>query len=139
TRRSRSATPKRPCAWGWGPTWPPAWRSRTGPGGRPRSAVTGVRASPPSPRSAPRGGPAHERDGILARAHHPRKDSDDVTRVLLAEDDATISEPLARALRREGYVVTLAEDGRAALKEAVSDDPYDLLVLDLGLPVMDGV
>ena len=62
-----------------------------------------------------------------------------MTRVLLAEDDPTISEPLARALRREGYVVTLAEDGRAALKEAVSDDPYDLLVLDLGVPVMDGV
>ena len=67
------------------------------------------------------------------------KDGDDVTRVLLAEDDPTISEPLARALRREGYVVTVAEDGRAALREALADEPHDLLVLDLGLPVMDGV
>ena len=60
-------------------------------------------------------------------------------RVLLAEDDPTISEPLARALRREGYVVTLAEDGQAALLAATTGEGHDLLVLDLGLPVMDGV
>ena len=62
-----------------------------------------------------------------------------MTRVLLAEDDPTISEPLARALRREGYEVTLAPDGRAALSEAVGEPGHDLLVLDLGLPLLDGV
>ncbi|GAA1181874.1 response regulator transcription factor [Ornithinimicrobium humiphilum] len=62
-----------------------------------------------------------------------------MTRVLLAEDDPTISEPLARALRREGYVVTIADDGRAALAEAIREPGHDLLVLDLGLPQLDGL
>jgi DNA-binding response OmpR family regulator len=61
-----------------------------------------------------------------------------MTRVLLAEDDETISEPLARALRREGYVVDVAADGRAALTLAEQETP-DLVVLDLGLPYLDGL
>lgn len=60
-----------------------------------------------------------------------------MTRVLLVEDDPTISEPLARALRREGYVVDVREDGYAAL-EAARENP-DLVVLDLGLPDLDGL
>ena len=60
-----------------------------------------------------------------------------MTRVLLAEDDPAISEPLARALRREGYEVDVRADGRAAL-EASSENP-DLVVLDLGLPYVDGL
>jgi DNA-binding response OmpR family regulator len=61
-----------------------------------------------------------------------------MTRVLLAEDDAAISEPLARALRREGYQVEVREDGTQALACAVQGG-VDLLVLDLGLPTMDGL
>ncbi|PJE95652.1 DNA-binding response regulator [Streptomyces carminius] len=61
-----------------------------------------------------------------------------MTRVLLAEDDASISEPLARALRREGYEVEVREDGPGAL-EAGRGGEVDLLVLDLGLPGMDGL
>jgi DNA-binding response OmpR family regulator len=61
-----------------------------------------------------------------------------MTRVLLAEDDVAISEPLARALRREGYDVTVREDGNAALETALEGN-VDLLVLDLGLPGMDGL
>jgi len=60
-----------------------------------------------------------------------------MTRVLLVEDDPNISEPLARALRREGYEVDVRADGRAAL-EAARNNP-DLLVLDLGLPYIDGL
>ena len=60
-----------------------------------------------------------------------------MTRVLLAEDDAAIAEPLARALRREGYDVDVRADGRAALEGAT--EGVDLLVLDLGLPGMDGL
>ncbi|MGB3830139.1 MAG: response regulator transcription factor [Ornithinimicrobium sp.] len=59
-------------------------------------------------------------------------------RVLLAEDDATISDPLSRALRREGYAVDVAEDGRAALTLAEGEAP-DLVVLDIGLPYLDGL
>ena len=60
-----------------------------------------------------------------------------MTRVLLAEDDTAISDPLARALRREGYEVDVRADGRGAL-EAAGDGP-DLVVLDLGLPSIDGL
>jgi DNA-binding response OmpR family regulator len=58
--------------------------------------------------------------------------------VLLAEDDAAIAEPLSRALQREGYEVDVAGDGRATL-ERVRRGQVDLLVLDLGLPGMDGL
>jgi DNA-binding response OmpR family regulator len=59
-----------------------------------------------------------------------------VITVLLAEDDAAISDPLSRALRRQGYHVALAESGPDALTGARSSD---LVVLDLGLPGMDGL
>ncbi|MEI2826951.1 MAG: response regulator transcription factor [Dermatophilaceae bacterium] len=58
-------------------------------------------------------------------------------RVLLVEDDRGISEPLARALRREGYTVDVHGTGAGAL-EAAKARP-DLVVLDLGLPDMDGL
>ncbi|CCI55009.1 response regulator transcription factor [Nostocoides jenkinsii] len=58
-------------------------------------------------------------------------------RVLLAEDDSAISDPLARALRREGYDVEVAPDGEQALRLAL--EGADLLILDLGLPTMDGL
>jgi len=59
-----------------------------------------------------------------------------VTLVLLAEDDTAISEPLARALRRQGYEVQLAETGTEALAGARDSD---LVILDIGLPQMDGL
>jgi len=62
-----------------------------------------------------------------------------MTRVLLAEDDVAISEPLARALRREGYEVVVREDGPSALEAGLEGGNIDLLVLDLGLPGMDGL
>ena len=61
-----------------------------------------------------------------------------MTTVLLAEDDAAIAEPLSRALQREGYEVSVADDGLVAL-EHVRGGGVDLLVLDLGLPGMDGL
>ncbi|WP_043346668.1 response regulator transcription factor [Beutenbergia cavernae] len=59
-----------------------------------------------------------------------------MTRVLLAEDDPAIAEPLARALTREGYDVSVHGTGRGAIEGAASTD---LFVLDLGLPDMDGL
>jgi len=61
-----------------------------------------------------------------------------MSRVLVAEDDPDISEPLVRALGREGYDVTLVTNGPAALTQALTGQT-DLLVLDLGLPGMDGL
>ncbi len=61
-----------------------------------------------------------------------------VTTVLLVEDDTGIAEPLSRALQREGHEVVVVGDGHTALARADSED-VDLLVLDLGLPGMDGL
>ena len=60
-----------------------------------------------------------------------------MTRVLLAEDDEAIAEPLARALLREGYEVEVRGDGQEALDVALQG--VDLVVLDLGLPTLDGL
>jgi DNA-binding response OmpR family regulator len=59
-----------------------------------------------------------------------------MTQVLLAEDDPAIAEPLARALSREGYDVVVQGTGQGAIDHAGG---ADLLVLDLGLPDMDGL
>ena len=59
-------------------------------------------------------------------------------RVLVVEDDDAISQVLQRSLRMEGYDVRLAADGLAALDEAHSFLP-DLVILDLGLPRLDGL
>ncbi len=61
-----------------------------------------------------------------------------MTSVLLAEDDVSISDPLARALRREGYLVSVSADGAGTLEAALAGG-VDLLVLDLGLPRLDGL
>jgi DNA-binding response OmpR family regulator len=59
-------------------------------------------------------------------------------RVLVVEDDEEIAQVLQRSLRMEGYEVKLAEDGVAALEESAVFEP-DAVVLDLGLPRLDGV
>ena len=61
-----------------------------------------------------------------------------MTAVLLAEDDVSISDPLARALRREGYEVEVKSEGPAVLQRVLRGG-VDLVVLDLGLPAMDGL
>jgi DNA-binding response OmpR family regulator len=59
-------------------------------------------------------------------------------RVLVVEDDADISGVLRRSLDKEGYDVRIAADGETALDEAGDFEP-DAVVLDLGLPKLDGV
>jgi two-component system KDP operon response regulator KdpE len=61
-----------------------------------------------------------------------------VTRVLLVEDDPGLARALAITLRARAYEVSLAGTGRAALDLAASHPP-DLVILDLGLPDLDGV
>jgi DNA-binding response OmpR family regulator len=62
----------------------------------------------------------------------------DSPRVLVVEDDEEIAGALRRSLRLEGYDVRLAGDGEAALEESAVFEP-DAVVLDLGLPLMDGL
>lgn len=54
------------------------------------------------------------------------------------EDEAELAEALGRGLRRDGYAVDVAFDGAGAL-ERLSYTPYDLVLLDLNLPDMDGL
>ncbi|HEY9871289.1 MAG TPA: response regulator transcription factor [Candidatus Obscuribacterales bacterium] len=59
-------------------------------------------------------------------------------KILLVEDDDLVSDSLARALRGSGYVVECVRDGSHA-EVVVGTDPFDLVILDLGLPGMDGL
>jgi two-component system, OmpR family, response regulator MprA len=59
-------------------------------------------------------------------------------RVLVVEDDHEIASVLLRSLRLEGYEVRAAGDGVSALDESIVFEP-DAVVLDLGLPRLDGV
>ncbi len=59
-------------------------------------------------------------------------------RVLVAEDSTKIRESVAQALREAGYAVDAVADGRAALIHVQTSD-YDAMVLDLGLPELDGL
>jgi DNA-binding response OmpR family regulator len=56
--------------------------------------------------------------------------------VLVIEDELAIAENLVLALESEGFVVDIARDAKSALGE-VSQRPYDLILLDIGLPGME--
>lgn len=58
-------------------------------------------------------------------------------RILLAEDDRSIAEGICAALRHGGHAVDHVDSGNLA-DAALRDHDYDLLVLDLGLPLLDG-
>lgn len=58
-------------------------------------------------------------------------------RILIAEDEARISRFVDKGLRAAGYDTTVVSDGVSALEHA-QNGSYDLLVLDVGLPRMDG-
>ncbi|MEU1684031.1 response regulator transcription factor [Micromonospora sp. NPDC005707] len=60
-----------------------------------------------------------------------------MARLLLIEDDLTIRAPLLRALRERGHAVAAASTALDGLRDALDDRP-DLVVLDLGLPDLDG-
>ena len=59
-------------------------------------------------------------------------------RVLVVDDDPAVRGALNRALRLEGYDVSMAADGPQALEE-IAVRPPDTVVLDIGLPTIDGL
>ena len=78
--------------------------------------------------------PPPRRPTIVSAMNAPVRDP----RVLVVEDDEEIAQVLQRSLRLDGYEVRLAADGEAALDAAAAYRP-DLVILDLGLPRLDGM
>jgi DNA-binding response OmpR family regulator len=60
-----------------------------------------------------------------------------VKRILVAEDEERIASFVAKGLRANGFTPTVVTDGQEALSHALSGE-FDLLVLDIGLPTIDG-
>ncbi len=59
-------------------------------------------------------------------------------RLLLVEDNVPLADELLAGLQRQGYAVDWLADGRDALYQGASE-PYDLIILDLGLPGLPGL
>jgi two-component system response regulator MprA len=61
-----------------------------------------------------------------------------MTRVLIVDDEPAVRAALDRALRLDGYQIELAADGRQAL-DKLADAHHDAVVLDVSMPVLDGL
>jgi DNA-binding response OmpR family regulator len=61
-----------------------------------------------------------------------------VATILIVEDEPQIVSFLSKGLRRAGYQIRIAEDGLKALSLATSET-FDLILLDVGLPGLDGI
>ncbi|MDN7144040.1 response regulator transcription factor [Pseudomonas sp. JQ170] len=59
-------------------------------------------------------------------------------RLLLVEDNVPLADELIQGLQRQGYAVDWLADGRDAVHQG-SSEPYDLIILDLGLPGLSGL
>lgn len=59
-------------------------------------------------------------------------------KILLVEDDFSNQKVIQKTLEKEGYAVQIAENGQEALS-ALQADTYDLIIMDVKMPVMDGV
>src|ERR1700743_1956335 len=72
------------------------------------------------------------------RRNHPTTVANHPARILLVDDEQSIQTLLSYPLRKDGYDVVQATDGREAL-ERFDEQPFDLVVLDLMLPRLDGL
>jgi DNA-binding response OmpR family regulator len=59
-------------------------------------------------------------------------------RVLLVEDEERVASFVAKGLEGAGFLTEVVLDGRSALERMLAEDPVDLVLLDVGLPDMDG-
>ncbi|MCA9573475.1 MAG: response regulator, partial [Myxococcales bacterium] len=75
--------------------------------------------------------------GSIARTRARLPPSDGERRALIVEDEAATREILTRMLRRDGWQVRVAENGRVGL-ERVAEETPSLILLDLMMPEMDG-
>ncbi|MDD2699853.1 MAG: response regulator transcription factor [Sideroxydans sp.] len=59
-------------------------------------------------------------------------------RILIAEDDEVLADGLCNSMRHSGYAVDCVKDGQSAKLILSGEQPFDLVILDLGLPKLDG-
>ncbi len=82
-------------------------------------------------------------DKILSRYDNPTGETEEIPmsdqpeRILVVDDEHSITDFVSYALKKEGFTVDVASNGEDALK-FVEDEHYDLFVLDIMLPGMDG-
>lgn len=81
-----------------------------------------------------RPGPEQPLDAVAAAQHHRP-----MARILVAEDEDILRGLLQRALGEAGHEVITAADGAEALDLLTSGPPFDLLLADIKMPVMDGI
>jgi len=62
-----------------------------------------------------------------------------MARILVADDEASLREFVHRALTHHGYDVVSVRDGAEALLELQGEEPFDLLLTDIVMPIMDGI
>jgi CheY-like chemotaxis protein len=62
----------------------------------------------------------------------------DLSRILVIDDDAAVRMTIKLVLERDGHAVELASDGLAGMK-AIKDGVFDLLIIDIFMPGMDGI
>jgi CheY-like chemotaxis protein len=62
-----------------------------------------------------------------------------MARILVADDEAALREFVSRALSHYGHEVSAVEDGAQALVALQKEGPFDLLLTDIVMPIMDGI
>ena len=60
-------------------------------------------------------------------------------RILIAEDDEVLADGISNSMRQSGYAVDCVNDGVDADTILRGNQPFDLVILDLGLPRLDGL
>jgi len=83
---------------------------------------------------APRFATAHRSESLAVAPSHPPRPR----RILLAEDNTMNQQLVRRLLEPRGYEVVVVENGAEAVA-AVQKEPFDLILMDLQMPVMDGI
>jgi DNA-binding response OmpR family regulator len=82
--------------------------------------------------------PAEAADLLLPPRHPARSVSGKKAHVLLVDDDQEIARAVKLRLRKSGYAVTVAFNGEAGLQAAL-ESPPDAIILDMRMPLMDGL
>ncbi|NOZ11284.1 MAG: response regulator [Gammaproteobacteria bacterium] len=86
-------------------------------------------------------GLARSEDDVVSLAEHymRRRKDPGALRVLVAEDNITNQRVITEILRKAGHEVSCVENGEEALDMLETDDGFDLIFMDLQMPVMDGI